>query len=111
MRAESAEGLMDLKEQTKQFELCVIRMHSALPKNTESQVIGRQVLCSGTLADVHSRQGQYSHSGEHCGARHPGCTLHGDLSHTADDGSPAYVSTCTKARWRWSHRNILAPPM
>ena len=29
MRAESAEGLMDLKERTKQFALCVIRMYSA----------------------------------------------------------------------------------
>jgi hypothetical protein len=60
MRAESAEGLMHLKERTKQFELRVIRMHSALPKNPEAQVIGRQVLCSGTLVDVHSRQGRYS---------------------------------------------------
>jgi len=38
---------MDLQERTKQFALCVIRMYSALPKNTETQVIGRQVLCSG----------------------------------------------------------------
>jgi len=68
MRAESAEGLIDLQERTKQCALCVIRMHSALPKNAEAQVIGRQVLCSGTSVDVQSRQGRYSHPGEHCGA-------------------------------------------
>jgi hypothetical protein len=72
MRAERAEGLMDLKERTKQFALCLIRMYSALPKSTEAQVIGRQVLCSGTSVGAHSRQGRYSHSGEHCGAKHPG---------------------------------------
>jgi hypothetical protein len=43
MRAESAEGLMDLKERTKQFALCVIRMYSALPKNTKAQVISSTV--------------------------------------------------------------------
>src|SRR5437879_11939438 len=46
-----------------------------------------------------------------CGARHPECTLHGDLAHTADGGSLASESTCTKARWCWSHRKVLAPLM
>jgi len=30
----------------------------------------------------------------------PASLLYGGLSHAAEDGSPAYVSTCTKARWR-----------
>ena len=111
MRAERAESMMDLKERTKQSALCLIRMDSALPKSTEAQVIGKPVLCLGTSVGAHSHQGRYSHSGEHYGAMHSGQTLLGDLSHTADDGSPAYVSTCMKDRWRWSHRNILAPPM
>ena len=71
MQAESAEGLMDLKERTKQCALYVLRMYSVLPKNTEAQLIGRQVLCTWTSVDIHSHQGRSSHSGEPCGARHP----------------------------------------
>ena len=81
MRAEGAESMMDLKERTKQSALCLIRMDSALPKSTEAKVIGRPVLCLGTSVGAHSRQGRYSHSGEHYGAMHPGQTLLGDLSH------------------------------
>jgi hypothetical protein len=91
---------MDLQERTKQGALCVIRMYLALPKNAEAQMIGRQILCAGTSVDVHSRQERYSHSGEPCGARHPEGPLHGAHSHTVADGLPAYVSTCTKERWR-----------
>jgi hypothetical protein len=38
----------DLRERTKSFALRIIRMFSALPKNTEAQVLGKQVLRSGT---------------------------------------------------------------
>src|SRR5262249_19215401 len=54
--AAEAEGLMDLKERTKQFALRVIRMYSALPKSIEAQVIGRQVLRSGTSVGAHYRE-------------------------------------------------------
>jgi len=39
--------LRDLAERTKAFALRVIRMYSALPKTTEAQVLGKQVLRSG----------------------------------------------------------------
>lgn len=38
----------DLKDRTKLFALRVVRMFSALPKKTEAQVLGKQVLRSGT---------------------------------------------------------------
>ncbi len=38
----------DLKARTKTFALRIIRLYSALPKTTEAQVIGKQVLRSGT---------------------------------------------------------------
>ena len=38
----------DLRERTKEFALRIIRMFSALPKTTEGQVLGKQVLRSGT---------------------------------------------------------------
>ena len=37
-----------LKNRTKNLALRYIRLYQALPKNTESQVIGKQLLCSGT---------------------------------------------------------------
>ena len=38
----------DLLERTKQFSLRVIRLYSALPETTESRLIGKQILRSGT---------------------------------------------------------------
>jgi len=38
----------DLKRRTKTFALRIIKMYCALPKRTESQVIGKQILRSGT---------------------------------------------------------------
>ena len=38
----------DLRVRTKDFALRIIRMFSALPKTTEAQVLGKQVLRSGT---------------------------------------------------------------
>jgi four helix bundle protein len=38
----------DLSIRTKEFALQVIRMYSGLPKSTEAQILGKQVLRSGT---------------------------------------------------------------
>jgi len=47
----------DLKTRTKQFALRVIRMYCSLPKSTEAQVLGKQVLRSGTSVGAHYREG------------------------------------------------------
>lgn len=53
----------DLKERTKQFALRVIRMYSALPKsNTVAQVLGKQVLRSGTSVGANYREASQSRS-------------------------------------------------
>ncbi len=44
----------DLRERTKEFALRIIRMFSALPKTTEAQVLGKQVLRSGTSVGANS---------------------------------------------------------
>jgi hypothetical protein len=41
-------GRVDLRVRTKQFGLRVIRLFLALPKTAEAEVIGRQLLRSGT---------------------------------------------------------------
>lgn len=46
----------DLRERTKRFALRVVRMYSALPKTTEAQVIGKQVLRSGTSIGANYRE-------------------------------------------------------
>ena len=46
----------DLSERTKQFSLRVIRVYSALSKNSVAQVIGKQVLRSGTSVGAHYRE-------------------------------------------------------
>jgi four helix bundle protein len=46
----------DLKERTKAFAILVIRMFSSLPKTTEAQVLGKQVLRSGTSVGANYRE-------------------------------------------------------
>ncbi|MDQ4120045.1 MAG: four helix bundle protein [Acidobacteriota bacterium] len=46
----------DLKKRTKDFALRIIRLYIALPKTTEAQVLGKQVLRSGTSVGAHYRE-------------------------------------------------------
>ena len=52
----------DLKERTKAFALRIIRLYAALPKTTEAQVLGKQVLRSGTSVGAHYREAQRAKS-------------------------------------------------
>lgn len=46
----------DLKVRTRQFALRIIRLYGTLPTTVESQVIGKQVLRSGTSVGAHYRE-------------------------------------------------------
>jgi four helix bundle protein len=46
----------DLRNRTKDFALAVLRLFSVLPKNTEAQVIGKQLLRSGTSIGANYRE-------------------------------------------------------
>lgn len=48
--------MKDLKTRTKEFALRIIRLYSALPKSTEAQIIGKQLLRSGTSVGAHYRE-------------------------------------------------------
>lgn len=52
----------DLKFRTKQFALRIIRLSASLPKTTEAQVIGKQVLRSGTSVGAQYREAQRAKS-------------------------------------------------
>jgi four helix bundle protein len=56
------EKRLDLLERTKAFALRIVRLYSALPKTTEAQVLGKQVLRSGTSVGAHLREGKRSRS-------------------------------------------------
>jgi four helix bundle protein len=51
-----AEPKVDLRERTKSFALRVVRMFSTLPETAEAQVLGKQVLRSGTSSGANYRE-------------------------------------------------------
>lgn len=51
-----------LLDRTKNFALRIIRMYSALPKSTEAQVMGKQLLRSGTSVAANYREANRSRS-------------------------------------------------
>lgn len=53
---------LDLKVRTKEFALRIIRLYTSLPKTTEAQVIGKQVLRSGTSIGAQYREAQRAKS-------------------------------------------------
>jgi len=52
----------EIGERTKAFALRIIRLYAALPKTTEAQVLGKQILRSGTSVGAHVREGKRSRS-------------------------------------------------
>jgi four helix bundle protein len=56
LKDEARPERVDLKTRTKDFALRVIRLYAALPKSTESQVIGKQLLRSGMSVGAQYRE-------------------------------------------------------
>ncbi len=56
MKDEQERSLVDLKTRTKAFALRVIRLYSALPQSTMAQILGKQLLRSGTSVGAHYRE-------------------------------------------------------
>ncbi len=52
----------DLKTRTRQFALQILRFYSLLPKTVEAQVLGKQMLRSGTSVGAHYRESIRSRS-------------------------------------------------
>ena len=47
----------DLRGRTKRFAIRIIKLYGSLPKRTEAQVIGKQLLRSGTSVGANYREG------------------------------------------------------
>jgi four helix bundle protein len=56
------EAPQDLRSRTTEFALRIIRLYGNLPKSTEAQVLGKQVLRSGTSIGAHYREGHRAKS-------------------------------------------------
>ena len=56
MNAEQIAQPADLRTRTKQYALRIIRLYSALPSTTVAQVLGKQLLRSGTSPGAHYRE-------------------------------------------------------
>ncbi len=52
----------DLKERTSEFALRIVKLYVSLPKTTEAQVLGKQVLRSGTSVGAQYREGHRAKS-------------------------------------------------
>ncbi|CAG0962736.1 hypothetical protein ANRL3_00988 [Anaerolineae bacterium] len=52
----------DLKKRTVDFALRIVRLYASLPKTTQAQVLGKQVLRSGTSVGAHYREGHRAKS-------------------------------------------------
>ena len=56
------DGNIDLAQRTKAFALRVMRLFCALPKSTQAQVIGKQILRSGTSVGANYREARRARS-------------------------------------------------
>lgn len=54
--------VLDLKQRTKSYALRIIKLYSSLPDTTVAQVLGKQVLKSGTSVGAQYREGWRSRS-------------------------------------------------
>jgi len=61
-RMQNSEHGRDLVQRTKKFALRIIKMYSALPKATVAQVLGKQVLRSGTGVGANYREANRARS-------------------------------------------------
>lgn len=66
-------GRQALRERTKAYALRVIRLYGSLPQTTEAQVIGRQLLRSGTSVGANYREGYRARSSAEMAAKFALC--------------------------------------
>ncbi|MDM7923800.1 MAG: four helix bundle protein [Pyrinomonadaceae bacterium] len=52
----------DLKQRTKEFAVRIIKLYGSLPVSVEAQVIGKQIIRSGTSVGAHYREAQHAKS-------------------------------------------------
>jgi four helix bundle protein len=59
---DEGERMRDLKERTREYALRIVRLYAAMPKSSTAQVLGKQLLRSGTSVGAHYREATRSRS-------------------------------------------------
>ena len=80
MKAGKATGVVDLRVRTTNFALRVIQMFASFPKTTEAQVLGKQVLRSGTSVGANYREAYRARSKQEFIAKVGDCLKEADES-------------------------------
>jgi len=62
MSADERERNWNLKRRLEDFALRIIRLYTSLPNRGDAQVLGRQILKSGTSPGAHYRESQWAKS-------------------------------------------------
>lgn len=62
MEKVNSDAPQDLRTRTTDFALRIVKLYGSLPKTTEAQVMGKQVLRSGTSIGAHYREGHRAKS-------------------------------------------------
>jgi four helix bundle protein len=62
LRSRNGEVREDLRERTKVFALRIVRLTASLPRSREAEVLGRQLLRSGTSVGAHWREAHRARS-------------------------------------------------
>ncbi len=62
MEKTNPDAPQDLRTRTTDFALLIVKLYASLPKTTEAQVMGKQVLRSGTSIGAHYREGHRAKS-------------------------------------------------
>lgn len=52
----------DLRKRTKMFALRIIKLYASLPKSTAAQILGKQIVRSGTSVGAHYREAKRARS-------------------------------------------------
>ena len=76
----------DLRDRTKHFALSIIRMFSMIPKSTEAQILGKQMLRSGTSVGANYREAYRGRSKAEWSERAPS-DLDGTAARVAESDS------------------------
>jgi four helix bundle protein len=62
MNSNNSAGITDLSKRTRKFALRIIHLYSSLPQRTETEILGKQLVRSGTSVGAHYSEAQFAKS-------------------------------------------------
>lgn len=65
--------ISDLSRRTRRFALSIVRLYGKLPKSNEAQIIGKQLLRSGTSVGAHYSEANFAKSNKDFVNKIQGC--------------------------------------